>query len=48
VLNALRHSFRTLLAKPGFSAVVILTLGLSIGAAATVFSLFDAICFGSA
>lgn len=43
MFNALRHSFRILLAKPGFSAVVILTLGLAIGAAATVFSLFDAI-----
>jgi predicted permease len=34
---------RTLRAKPGFSAIVIGTLGLAIGAATTVFSLFDAV-----
>ncbi len=43
MLLALRHSLRPLLSQPGFSALVILTLGLAIGAAATVFSLFDAI-----
>jgi putative ABC transport system permease protein len=43
MLATLRYSTRILLTKPGFSLVVIATLGLAIGAASTVFSLFDAV-----
>ena len=39
----LKHALRTLRSKPGFSAISVLTLALTIGAATTVFSLFDAV-----
>lgn len=38
----LRYALRTLVADPGFSLVVTLTLALGIGATAAVFSVFDA------
>jgi putative ABC transport system permease protein len=38
LLQDLRHAFRTLIHKPVFSAVSILTLGLGIGAATAIFS----------
>ncbi len=40
LLSSLLRPLRT---RPGFAVVVILTLGLTIGAATTVFSLFDAV-----
>ena len=43
MMNVLKHSVWTLRAKPGFSAIVVGTLGLAIGATTTVFSLFDAV-----
>ncbi len=39
----LRLAVRTLARRPGFSAVIVATLGLAIGANAAVFSLVDAI-----
>jgi predicted permease len=39
----LRLAFRTLARRPGFSAVIVATLGLAIGANAAVFSFVDAI-----
>ena len=39
----IRHAFRSLRKTPGFLAVVILTLGLGIGANAAIFSLMDQI-----
>ncbi|MBM3740556.1 MAG: hypothetical protein FJW39_32815 [Acidobacteria bacterium] len=41
-MRYVRHAIRHSLSQPGFSAVVILTMALTIGAATAVFSLFDA------
>ncbi|MBM3787180.1 MAG: ABC transporter permease [Acidobacteria bacterium] len=41
-MRYVRHAIRHLLSRPGVSAVVILTMALTIGAATAVFSLFDA------
>jgi len=43
MVDIIRQSIRSLSSKPGFSTIVIGTLGLAIGAATTVFSLFDAV-----
>jgi len=43
MLQDLRYSVRTLIARPGFTAAVLLTLALAIGANTLVFSLIDAI-----
>ncbi len=43
VLQDLRYSTRTLAARPGFTAAVLLTLALAIGANTLVFGLIDAI-----
>ncbi|MBL8211847.1 MAG: ABC transporter permease [Bryobacterales bacterium] len=42
-LSSLHQAVRQFSAKPGFTAIVTLTLGLTIGAASTIFSLFDAV-----
>ena len=39
----LRHAIRLLLSQPGFTAAVVLTLGLGIGASTAVYSLVDAV-----
>ena len=39
----LRYSLRTLIARPGFTVAVLLTLALAIGANTLVFSLIDGI-----
>lgn len=41
----LRYAFRTLLARPGFTAVVVVTLGLGIGTNSAIFTLVNAIMF---
>src|SRR5215471_12422569 len=41
IYQDLRYAFRTLRKNPGFSAVVIVTLALGIGANAAIFSLTD-------
>jgi hypothetical protein len=38
ILGDLRYAFRTLLKRPAFSLLVILTLGLGIGANTAIFS----------
>jgi putative ABC transport system permease protein len=42
-MKSLGQALRSLQSRPSFSAVVILTLGLAIGASTTVYSFFDAI-----
>ncbi|MEO8362358.1 MAG: ABC transporter permease, partial [Vicinamibacteria bacterium] len=44
-MQELRHSVRSLLKQPGFTAVVILTLALGIGINTAVFSVVDAVLF---
>jgi len=43
----LRHAVRAIRLQPGFSAIVILTLAIGIGACTTVFSLINALLLGS-
>lgn len=38
-----RHAVRSLIQRPGFTAAIVLTLGLAIGANATIFSWIDAV-----
>jgi predicted permease len=46
--NDLRYAIRGLRARPGFAAVIIVTLGLGIGANAAVFSVVDRLLFRTA
>ena len=41
ILADLRYAVRTILKNPGFAAVVVLTLGLGIGANTAIFTLMD-------
>jgi putative ABC transport system permease protein len=41
ILRETRHAFRTLRRTPSFSLIVVLTLGLGLGAATTIFTLLD-------
>ena len=43
----LRHAVRAIRLEPGFSAIVILTLAIGIGACTTVFSFINALLWGS-
>ena len=43
ILQDLKHASRSLLQRPGFTAAIVLTLGLAIGANATIFSWIDAV-----
>jgi hypothetical protein len=45
MLNDLRYSFRTLRHNPGFALTAIISIGLGIGANATIFSLADGLLF---
>ena len=45
IFQDLRHAFRSLVQRPGFTAAIVLTLGLAIGANATIFSWLDALVF---
>ena len=43
IFQDLKHAFRSLAQRPGFTAAIVLTLGLAIGANATIFSWIDAV-----
>ena len=42
-MNTLRYAFRSLMKSPGFTAVAVLTLAISIGASTCIFSVIEAV-----
>ncbi len=43
MLTDVRHAWRALAKRPGFSVVIVLTLGLALGANAAIFAMIDAV-----
>ena len=43
ILQDLRYAWRSLTSRPGFFAVVLLTLAIGLGASTTIFSVVDSV-----